>query len=212
MRSVVKNCVKCARWNARPIQPLMGDLPKCRVTPNIAFSKIGLDYAGYFNVKTGPRRNSPVAKGYLLVIVCLFTKACHLEFVSDLSCDAFFAAFDRFVSRRGLPSLVMSDQGRTYIGAANKLKELQTFFSENKDKILSHFSEKQIEWNFIPVYSPEKGGLWEAAVKSSKLLLKKIIGDQILNFEEYSTVFSRMKAYSIAAPCFQLQMMKTKTF
>lgn len=204
MKSIIHNCVHCARWNPKKLQPIMGDLPESRVTPNRTFASCGMDYAGYFNVKTGPRRNSPITKGYLLVIVCFFTKCVHLEFVSELSCKAFFAAFDRFVSRRSLPTLITTDQGRTFIGASNQLKELQKFMVENKDKIINYCAHRQVEWRFNNVYSPEISGLSEAAVKSAKLLLKRIIGDQIFDFESYSTIFARIEALLNSRPLFPI--------
>lgn len=204
MRKVVKECVKCARWHPRKIQPIMGDLPLTRITPSRPFSTCGMDYAGFFNVKTGPRRNSPIAKGYLLVIVCFSTKACHLEFVSDLTTNTFFAAFDRFVSRRGIPNLIMSDQGRTFLGASNQFKLIHEKIMSNKDSVLTYFSDKGIEWKFIPPYSPERGGLWEAAVKSAKKILHKIVGDKTLSFEEFTTVFARVESLLNSRPLFPI--------
>ena len=48
----------------------------------------------------------------------LATKVIHLEAVSDLTSNAFLAAFSRFVSRRGYPSNVYSDNGKNFVGAA----------------------------------------------------------------------------------------------
>lgn len=38
------------------------------------------------------------------------------------------------------------------------------------------------------------GGLWEAAVKSTKSLLQKVIQDQVLTYEELNTVLHRVEA------------------
>lgn len=38
------------------------------------------------------------------------------------------------------------------------------------------------------------GGIWEAAVKSTKMLLKRVIQDQILTYEELNTVLHRVEA------------------
>jgi len=38
------------------------------------------------------------------------------------------------------------------------------------------------------------GGLWEAAVKSAKMILNRTIHDQILTYEELNTIFHRVEA------------------
>ena len=111
----------------------------------------------------------------MCVFVCTVTKAVHLELVSDLSTEAFLAAFRRFANRRGRPKNVYSDNGRNFVGAQ---RELKTVFSSPtaKCKILAACQPEQIVWHFIPVQSPHQGGLWEAGVRKRKRSLKKIIG------------------------------------
>ena len=53
---------------------------------------------------------------------------------------------------------------------------------------VSMFCVKQnIQWRFTPEHAPHFGGLWEAAVKSFKTHLKKMIGEAKLNFKELTT-------------------------
>ena len=52
----------------------------------------------------------------------------------------------------------------------------------------------QITWHFNPPSSPHFGGLWEAGVKSTKAHLKKVIGEQILTFEEMITVLTQIES------------------
>jgi len=69
-------------------------------------------------------RKSRTFKIFIAVFVCFSTKAVHLKVVSDLSTDAFLAAFDRFVARRGLPNDVYSDCGTNFVGADKQLRSL----------------------------------------------------------------------------------------
>ena len=53
--------------------------------------------------------------------------------------------------------------------------------------------EMDVEWNFIPPYSLQLGGLWEAGVKSCKYYLKCVMGNTLFTFEELS-IWSKWKS------------------
>ena len=48
----------------------------------------------------------------------------HLEVVTDLSTETYLLAFRRFVSRKSLPQVVISDNASMYLSAAEELKAL----------------------------------------------------------------------------------------
>lgn len=125
-----------------------------------------------------------------------FCKAVHIELVSDLTTEAFIATLRRFIARRGLPSLLWSDHGTNFVGAKSELSELYQFLQQQTPSgILSDFcSSRGIEWRLIPAHGPHFGGLWEAAVKSAKKHLRRIIGDSKLTFEELTTVLAQIEA------------------
>ena len=181
---------------AKPQPPLMGQLPMERITPDIVFERVGVDYAGPIYVKHGPVRRPIIVKAYVSVFMSLSVKAVHLELVSDLTTEAFVACLRRFISRRGKPTVIWSDHGTNFVGAARELRELVEFFNEQKtEKLISEFCSTQgIQWKFIPERSPHFGGLWEAAVKSMKLHMRRIVGDVKLTFEEMTTVLSQIEA------------------
>jgi len=54
--------------------------------------------------------------------------------------------------------------------------------------------ELKITWQFISPNAPHFGGLWEAAVKSAKQHLYRVIGGAHLTFEELQTVLCEMEA------------------
>ena len=167
-----------------------------RITPDIVFERVGVDYAEPIYVKHGPVRRPIIVKAYVSVFVSLSVKAVHLELVSDLTTEAFVACLRRFISRRGKPTVIWSDHGTNFVGAARELQELVEFFNEQKtEKLISEFCSTQgIQWKFIPERSPHFGGLWEAAVKSMKLHMRRIVGDVKLTFEEMTTVLSQIEA------------------
>ncbi|XP_067211625.1 uncharacterized protein [Linepithema humile] len=116
-------------------------------------------------------------------------KAVHLEVVSDLTSDGFLAALKRFISRRGIPAHIYSDNGTNFIGANNHLKELYALFNsdEHKNRISLFSLEHRITWHFIPPIAPHHGGLWESTVKLFKHHFKRVIGELLFTFEELNT-------------------------
>ena len=160
MRFVARECIIC-RWEvAKPHPQLMGQLPTERVTPGLVFKNIGVDYAGPVYIKYGHVRKPVIVKAYIAVFVSLSVKAVHLELVSDLTTEAFLATLRRFVSRRGKPSLIWSDNGPNFVGADRELRDLFTFLKQQQtDSLISDFcSSQHIIWRFIPKHSPHFGG------------------------------------------------------
>lgn len=202
IRRELHKCLKCFRTRPVITQQFMGQLPAPRVTPSPPFQNTGVDYAGPLSIKLSSTRNAKHGTAYIALFVCLSTKAIHLEIVSDLSTKAFLAALDRFVSRRGLPRTIHSDNGTNFVGANNVLKDLQKFLSSHhtQKEITQHLLEQRIDWHFIPPRAPAFGGLWEAGVKSMKHHLHRSIGDTKLTFEELSTVVSKIEAILNSRP------------
>ena len=80
--------------------------------------------------------------------------------------------FKRFIARRGVPNLVVSDNG-------------STFKSEELKKLLA---EHNIDWKFNVALAPWWGGFFERLVRSTKLCLKKTLGTARVSFEELLSV------------------------
>ncbi|CAK1598015.1 unnamed protein product [Parnassius mnemosyne] len=168
----------------------MGSLPAVRCNPARPFLHSGVDYAGPISIRTTKGRGHRSYKGYICLFVCMVTRALHLEAVSDMSTQAFLAAFRRFVSRRGHCAKLWSDNGTTFVGASRELEQLTAIQSS----IAEHLETNGTEWHFIPPHSPNFGGLWEAGVKSTKFHLKRVIGEATLTFEELTTLLSQIEA------------------
>ena len=175
---------------------MLGQLPIERLTPGPVFDKVGVDYAGPLLIKYGHVRKPTIVKSYVCVFVSLTVKAVHLELISDLTTDAFIACLRRFISRRGIPSLIRSDHGSNFVGAAREIKDLYKFLrsSQTQTSISNFLSTHNVNWKFTPPQSPNFGGLREAAVKSTKKHLKCIVGNVKLTFEELSTVLTLIEA------------------
>jgi len=201
-KRVVRRCVTCHRHQAVPATQLMGQLPASRVNPSPPFSQVGVDYAGPFQMALRTGRKPPIVKAYVAVFVCMATKATHLELVSDLTTAAFIAALQRFISRRGLPCDVYSDEGTNFVGAKSELDELLKFVNSaaHIDGVKDFLSPQGITFHTNPPASPHHGGLWEAAVKSMKFHLRRVMGTRNLSMEEFRTLLCQVEAMLNSRP------------
>ncbi|XP_072378087.1 uncharacterized protein [Diabrotica undecimpunctata] len=180
----------------------MADLPKERFQVSRPFTNVGIDYGGPFQIKSSKLRRAPICKAYIAVFVCLFTKAVHIELVSSLSTEAFLLTLKRFISRRGIPKTIYSDNAFNFLGARNQLKELYDFFmgTDVLPTIKEFAASTLIEWKFIAPRSPHQGGIWEAAIKSCKYHLVRMMGNNIFTFEELTTILAQIEAVLNSRP------------
>ncbi|XP_037928818.1 uncharacterized protein LOC119665064, partial [Teleopsis dalmanni] len=139
-------------------------------------------------------------KGYIAVFICMATKAIHLEAVSDLSTDAFLAALRRFFGRRGKSSHLYSDNGTNFVGAAKKIDDEYEKAIRKLSSLAGTMAAEKITWHFIPPGGPHFGGIWEAAVKSMKHHLRRVIGEVKLTYEEMSTLLIQVEAVLNSRP------------
>lgn len=196
IRKVIHRCITCTKWAAVHPQPIMADLPTSRITPSRPFCHVGIDYGGPFIVRESRRRKAREYKAYMALFVCFATKAVHIETVTELSTEAFLAAFDRFIARRGSPTDVYTDCGTNFVGAE---RQLQTLLGLEKEQSII-INDTTCNWHFNPPAAPHFGGLWEAGIKSAKFHLKRAIGTQVLTFEELTTLLTRVEGILNSRP------------
>lgn len=203
VRKIIRQCIPCLRARAPVPQHPMGSLPATRVNATTrAFTYVGVDYCGPFHVKEKKHRNRTSVKSYVAVFVCMAVKAVHLEVVSDMTTEGFLGALRRFIGRRGRPKIIQSDNGTNFVGANSELKTIVTELQkpQNHHKINSELAEKGIEWRFSPPQSPHFGGIWEAAVKSFKHHLRRVIGKTLLTLEHFTTLTIEIEAILNSRP------------
>ncbi|XP_073979979.1 uncharacterized protein [Rhodnius prolixus] len=202
VRRQLSSCNKCFSIKPSPFNPIMGQLPEGRASASPPFTTTGIDYAGPFNVKIASLRSAKVLQCYLAIFICFSTKAIHLELVTDLTTQAFLAALNRFIARRGMPSHIWSDNGTNFVGATRRLKEVSALLKDSQcqESILRESGRRGVEWHYIPPRAPHFGGLWEAAVKSTKRLLKVTLGLQEPTMECFLTIICQVEAILNSRP------------
>ncbi|XP_062714276.1 uncharacterized protein LOC134291034 [Aedes albopictus] len=162
VKKVARSCSWCKVYKSKPKVPPMAPLPDARITPYVrAFSFTGLDYFGPITVRFG--RGS--AKRWVALFSCLGTRAVHLEVAYSLSTESCKMAIRRFISRRGAPQEIYSDQGTNFQGANAELKMQMTTTNRH---LAQTFTNANTQWKFNPPYAPHMGGILERLVRSVK--------------------------------------------
>ncbi len=177
-------------------------LPSIRTTPAPPFSRTGVDFAGPFTLKIGHTCKPTHVKCYAAVFICMTTKAVHLDLCASLSTTDFLATLSRFTSRRGTPSHIFSDNGTNFQGAREDIRDLQRFHGrrETREAIDKFATENDINWHHTPPKAPHFGGLWEAAVKAMKAILRKNARPHPLRWEELYTLLVEAEAILNSRP------------
>ena len=187
VKRILKKCVVCRKAEGTPYGvPPPPHLPPCRVADDPPFTNVGLDFAGPLLVRPDKETQSSIeslSKVYVLLFTCASTRGVHLELTPSLSVSSFLQAFRRFASRRGLPSLLVSDNAKTYKSASKEIRNLS-----RAEEVWRYLSNNRITWQFIVEKAPWWGGFWERLVRSIKRPLKKVIGRASLTYEELSTL------------------------
>ena len=164
VRKLFYQCVVCRKLEGRPYKaPPPPPLPEFRVKEEPPFTYIGIDYAGPLYVKS---LNSPQQKVWICLYTCCVTRAIHLDLVPDLTAQAFLRSFRRFTARRGRPSVVASDNGKTFKPTAREITRIL-----NDPGVKQHFAEEHMTWTFNLEKAPWWGGVFERLVRSVKKCL-----------------------------------------
>ena len=110
--------------------------------------------------------------------------------------DNCLAAIKRFVSRRGIPLEIYSNNSKILIGTKGELEFRQGLATHGFEDLISTFGkENNTIWLTIPPSTPSFfGGLWEAAVNFLKCHMYRSIGKTKLFFEDFTTLLTQIEA------------------
>ncbi|UYV79999.1 hypothetical protein LAZ67_18001367, partial [Cordylochernes scorpioides] len=204
VKRCIGECVTCCRFIRVTQGQLMSDLPKERLTPGKPFSISVVDYAGPVNLRLSKGRGRKTEKGYICLFVCFMTRAVHLELVTDASTPTFMSAFKRFVARRGHCTRLYSDQKTNFVGAARQLRSCFYLAQNQLKELAAVLANDGTEWKFNPPGAPHFGGRWEAGVKALRYHMRRIIGNNLLTYEELLTVLVRNESCLNSRPLYPM--------
>ena len=153
-KKIFKVFINCQRQESRPCQQFLSPLPEDRIKKiPPPFSICGVDHAGpLFCSDTGDR------KLYIALLTWVVIRAVHVELVDSLSVEDFILALKRFATRRGMPSVIYSDNAKTFHASDNFLRKK---------------SGNPLIWKFSEPLAPWWGRWWERRIRSVKSALKK---------------------------------------
>lgn len=194
IKKEIKKCIACQRLNARPMSEVTAPLPADRVTEAEAFEVVGVDFAGPVWVTARKTKR----KAYLTLFTCAVTRAVHLEMVPDMTAETFLRALRRFVSRRGVPRVIYSDNALAFKRSKKDLSELWNVLRD--EEVRNYFANSRIQWKFIAERAPWWGGFYERLIRSVKNSLKKVIGRRVLTEEELVTLLTEVEAIINSRP------------
>ncbi|XP_063994316.1 uncharacterized protein LOC135171617 [Diachasmimorpha longicaudata] len=106
----------------------------------------------------------------------------------------------RSTSRRGIAHSLFSDCGTTFLGADKELRRLFSAGSSQSRQLAQLLVQVGTQWSFNPPSAPLFGGKWEAAVKSVKYHLTRTIGEDLVTFEELTTLLAQIEAVLNSRP------------
>ena len=95
----------------------------------------------------------------------------------------FLLSLKGMIARRDRSSIIYSDNGSTFTGAAACLKRMKT-----DEKLNDFLGRQQIPWRFNLSRDPWWGGQFERIVALVKVAMRKTIGNAYLTYEELEEV------------------------
>ncbi len=115
----------------------------------------------------------------------------HIDIADSLDTDSFLNALRCFISRRGYPKVIRSDNGTNFCTGEHELWEAMDCW--NQIKIGNFLQQRKVKWIFNPPAAPHMGGVWERMVQSTKKVLKALVREQVLTDDSLRTLVSEVE-------------------
>ena len=129
-------------------------------------------------------------KVYTALFTCAVTRAVHLELTTDLTAHTFRRYLRRFVARRWVPALIVSDNAKQFKATAKALEQL---FSN--PEVRHDLDTQKIEWKFNLERAPWWRGFFERMVAGNlKSGPRKVVGSAGLTYEELEMLLTKVEA------------------
>ena len=189
VKSQLKACIKCQKYNARFIQLNQNDYRDFRINPpNVAFRCVFLDYFGPMLITY----NNEKIKCWVLCITCVWSRAINFKVCLDQTVKTFLKAFQTHIFEFGLMETVFSDLGSQIIPGANII---ETFLSDIDTK--AFLQSKGISGPKFSQYfkgNSALGSMIESLVKIAKKMIYTSVGKTVLTFPDFQFLMSQVQS------------------
>ena len=108
IQSVKLNCVTCKKLDKKLSGQVMGNLSKERLKPAPPWYSTSIDLFGPFTIRDAVKKRT-TSKAYGVIFNCIGTRAVYFDLAPAYSIESFLKVLRRFVSLRGYPSKIYSD-------------------------------------------------------------------------------------------------------
>ena len=198
VKSVISRCLKCRIFKAKPLTQRLAPLPEERTSLAAPFTFVGMDFAGPLYSFEGIEQKKE--KVYIVLFVCLSTRAAHVELTHGMSTEELLLALKKMVSRRGWPRTIFSDNAKTFIRMEKDLKSRLAGLDWEKIQSLSPDGPRGIDWSFNAPRASWWGGHFERFVGLVKSRLKKNLGSAKLTFRQLEATLIEVEAVVNSRP------------
>ena len=187
-KSVVFNCERCKRYRVKPLDaPQTGLLPTFRAEYTPPFTMVGVDFAGPLHYKLETYEEHKLCpyngKCYIALFTCATTRAVYIKLCRTAGQEEFRQVLKEFVTRRGAPKMIVSDNAKTFEATSEWLKTLKS-----NDDLNNYIARENITWRFNLSRAPWWGGFFERLIGIMKRALSKTIGRGYLKFCELENI------------------------
>ena len=180
VRKILSQCRTCRKYNGKPYNyPDPPPLTRLRLNDVRPFVVVGVDLCGPLFLKNVFDSNSDeLYKGWIVLYTCAASRGVILDLVPNPSSIAFRRSLSRFVSRRGCPDDVISDNGSNFAAKGTQL----------------FACDLNVKWNFNIPLAPWYGGFFERLIRTLNHYLKRQLSNARLTYEEVQTVLFEIEA------------------
>jgi len=141
VKSIVRKCIRCRRYDSKPANVEPAALPSSRVTPGEVFQTTGVDLAG-------PVILRDQTKAWIVLYTCAVYRCVHFDVVQSLSTKAFLRSLERFINMYGWPQGFISDNGTNFVGADSLMNIVDW------KELSSKLDIQKMKWTFNPPSAP----------------------------------------------------------
>ena len=188
VKKTIRACLVCRKFNGRPPHFNPNDYRPFRVNPSpFPFRDVAIDHIGPFQVRFSDGQR----KAYILIITCLWSRACNLIVSPKLDNEHLLLGLQQQIFEFGVFQNLVSDNGSPIVSSLGQIGEfikdpiVQNFLTEN--------NIKQLQFQPYPAKASFLGGFVENLVKQVKRMIISSLSKRILDYEHFLTLIKQCR-------------------